>query len=170
MDAMKSGAASKNGDPLAMVQGESGGLFAQADPFSASYEEIRQQQEEQQQERLTLSELLNALDGILETPGRILIMTTNDPSVLFNALVRPGRMDLKIEVGNCDRPVIVDFLSYFYDESHESVTELIRDMAYESELAQAEVSCIIQNSMFSLPGAIKEMREKLQADAEAAKE
>jgi len=110
------------------------------------------------------------LDGILETPGRILIMTTNDPSVLFNALVRPGRMDLKIEVGNCDRAMIIDFLSYFYDESRESVTELIRGMAYESELAQAEVSCIIQNSMFSLPGAIKEMREKLQADAEATKE
>jgi len=43
--------------------------------------------------KLNLSILLNVLDGILETPGRILIMTTNHPEKLDKALIRPGRID-----------------------------------------------------------------------------
>lgn len=42
------------------------------------------------QDPLTLSHLLNILDGLLETPGRILIITSNHPEKLDEALVRPG--------------------------------------------------------------------------------
>ena len=47
--------------------------------------------------RLTLSGLLNALDGVSAQEGRILIATTNKYSALDPALCRPGRMDLHIE-------------------------------------------------------------------------
>lgn len=47
-------------------------------------------------EKLTLSVLLNVLDGVLETPGRIMIMTSNHPDKLDDALTRPGRIDLKV--------------------------------------------------------------------------
>ena len=36
--------------------------------------------------------LLNVLDGIVDTPGRIVIMTTNHPEALDAALIRPGRI------------------------------------------------------------------------------
>ena len=36
--------------------------------------------------------LLNVLDGIVDTPGRIVIMTTNLPEALDAALIRPGRI------------------------------------------------------------------------------
>ena len=39
---------------------------------------------------LNLTGLLNVLDGAVDTPGRIIIMTTNYPEVLDPALIRPG--------------------------------------------------------------------------------
>ncbi len=48
---------------------------------------------------VTLSGLLNALDGVSSRDGRILFMTTNHPERLDPALLRPGRVDRKIELG-----------------------------------------------------------------------
>jgi len=68
-------------------------------------------------ESLTLSFLLNLLDGVLETPGRILIITTNFPEKLDRALVRPGRIDVKIEFTNASREFIMDMVNKFYNLS-----------------------------------------------------
>lgn len=48
---------------------------------------------------ITLSYILNLLDGINEISNRIVIMTTNHPEKLDPALIRPGRIDyiLKME-------------------------------------------------------------------------
>lgn len=43
--------------------------------------------------------LLNVLDGVVDTPGRIVVMTTNVIDVLDDALIRPGRIDKKILLG-----------------------------------------------------------------------
>ncbi|OTB02215.1 hypothetical protein M426DRAFT_322792 [Hypoxylon sp. CI-4A] len=48
----------------------------------------------------TLSGLLNVLDGVGSPEGRIVIMTTNKPERLDSALVRPGRVDMKVMLGN----------------------------------------------------------------------
>lgn len=44
----------------------------------------------------TLAGLLNAIDGVASADGRLLIMTSNHPEKLDPALVRPGRIDLRI--------------------------------------------------------------------------
>ena len=44
--------------------------------------------------RLTFSGLLNAIDGVTSTEGRIVFMTTNYVDRLDPALIRPGRVDL----------------------------------------------------------------------------
>jgi len=46
---------------------------------------------------ISLSGLLNAIDGVATHEGRVLIMTTNHPEKLDAALVRPGRVDRKVE-------------------------------------------------------------------------
>jgi chaperone BCS1 len=48
---------------------------------------------------VTLSGLLNCLDGPASVDGRLLIMTSNSPDSLDAALVRPGRCDKKILFG-----------------------------------------------------------------------
>lgn len=52
--------------------------------------------------RLSLSGLLNILDGVASQEGRILIMTTNHIEKLDKALIRPGRVDMTIEFGLAD--------------------------------------------------------------------
>ncbi|WPG98354.1 Hypothetical protein R9X50_00114300 [Acrodontium crateriforme] len=48
-------------------------------------------------QRISLSGLLNAIDGVATHEGRVLIMTTNHPEKLDAALIRPGRVDRKVE-------------------------------------------------------------------------
>ncbi|EJT78504.1 hypothetical protein GGTG_03604 [Gaeumannomyces tritici R3-111a-1] len=50
--------------------------------------------------RTTLSGLLNVLDGVASQEGRIVLMTSNMADKLDPALVRPGRIDRKIFLGN----------------------------------------------------------------------
>ncbi|KAH9882323.1 hypothetical protein J1614_000559 [Plenodomus biglobosus] len=45
---------------------------------------------------ISMSGLLNVIDGAASQEGRVLIMTTNYPESLDDALIRPGRVDLKI--------------------------------------------------------------------------
>lgn len=46
--------------------------------------------------RISLSGLLNVIDGVASQEGRVLIMTTNHVSSLDSALLRPGRVDVRI--------------------------------------------------------------------------
>ena len=47
--------------------------------------------------RISLSGLLNVLDGVASQEGRVLIMTTNHVENLDEALIRPGRVDMMIK-------------------------------------------------------------------------
>jgi chaperone BCS1 len=73
------------------------------------------EKEEFSNEKLTLSCLLNLLDGVLEAPGRIVIMTTNYIEKLDSALIRPGRIDLICEFKKCTNNSIIEFIEMFYD-------------------------------------------------------
>ncbi|KAH8706861.1 hypothetical protein GQ44DRAFT_629532, partial [Phaeosphaeriaceae sp. PMI808] len=46
--------------------------------------------------KVSLSTLLNVLDGLASPEGRLLIMTTNHIERLDPALIRPGRVDTKV--------------------------------------------------------------------------
>ncbi|KAI0536711.1 BCS1 N terminal-domain-containing protein [Xylaria digitata] len=52
---------------------------------------------EENKKGISLSGLLNAIDGVASHEGRVLIMTTNVPEALDDALIRPGRVDLQVE-------------------------------------------------------------------------
>jgi len=64
----------------ALGQGTTHTLDVAASPFGESGE-------------VTLSGLLNAIDGIASEEGRILFVTSNHPDTLDAALLRPGRID-----------------------------------------------------------------------------
>lgn len=63
---------------------------------------------------VTLSEVLNSLDGLFSAHGRILIATTNHIEKLDSAMIRPGRIDLKIEIGFVNNEVLKIFMDKFY--------------------------------------------------------
>jgi AAA+ superfamily predicted ATPase len=68
-----------------------------------------------QKSSLTLSGLLNAIDGVFTCHGRILIMTTNHPEILDTALIRPGRVDSKYLFSNCNKEQIKGLYEMFFN-------------------------------------------------------
>ncbi|KLJ10457.1 hypothetical protein EMPG_14172 [Blastomyces silverae] len=64
--------------------------------YSVKRAKSRKSSKEQPRPGISLSGLLNTIDGIASSEGRILIMTTNHIKNLDPALLRPGRVDITI--------------------------------------------------------------------------
>jgi SpoVK/Ycf46/Vps4 family AAA+-type ATPase len=64
---------------------------------------------------ITLDDILNLWDGINETPGRILIISSNHYDKLDPALIRPGRIDCPIELGNAGHETISQIYKHYYN-------------------------------------------------------
>ena len=74
--------------------------------------------------QITLSGLLNALDGISAQEGRLLFATTNRYHTLDPALTRPGRMDLHVEFRLASRYQARELYKRFYvPDAPENVAE-----------------------------------------------
>lgn len=63
---------------------------------------------------ISLSGLLNAVDGVASHEGRVLLMTTNFPDKLDEALIRPGRVDMKVKFTNATRSQIYELFTRMY--------------------------------------------------------
>ena len=59
--------------------------------------------------KITPSDLLNYIDGIIASQGRILVMTTNWPEKLDRALTRAGRVDRKWEITYAQKEELLAF-------------------------------------------------------------
>lgn len=109
---------------------------------------------EEHPERLTLSTLLNLLDGILETPGRVLIMTTNHPEELDEALIRPGRIDLIVNFDKCTVEEVKEIVQGIGDKKVNDLT--VPDKYW----TPAEVSQKLFEHLDNVDKAINELKEK----------
>ncbi|KAH7339137.1 P-loop containing nucleoside triphosphate hydrolase protein [Rhizoctonia solani] len=63
---------------------------------------------------VTLSGLLNTIDGVQAQEGRLLFATTNHPERLDPALSRPGRMDVKVEYSHSTQWQAEQLFRLFY--------------------------------------------------------
>ena len=63
---------------------------------------------------ITLDDILNIWDGIQETPGRIMIISSNHYDKLDPALVRPGRIDITLEMKNASHEIISQMFQKYY--------------------------------------------------------
>ncbi|RHZ44109.1 uncharacterized protein CDV56_100374 [Aspergillus thermomutatus] len=87
-------------------------------PLSHEHEETVEDEERSVQEKgtngITLSAILNVLGGVAAQEGRILVMTTNHFEDLDYALVRPGRVDMKVFLGHADQSAVQEqFLTVY---------------------------------------------------------
>lgn len=65
---------------------------------------------------VTFSGLLNALDGVASAEERVLFLTTNHISRLDSALIRPGRIDMTVRIGEATRWQASGLWDRFYGE------------------------------------------------------
>jgi SpoVK/Ycf46/Vps4 family AAA+-type ATPase len=91
-------------------------------------------------DEVTLGEILTVLDGTMETPGRLVIMTSNHPELLDEALIRPGRIDVMVKFDKASAHTISQMFQAFYD------TEMSRQQIEalpDKELTPAEVGQVL---------------------------
>jgi len=89
----------------------------------------------------TLGDLLNAVDGICANEGRILFITTNHPEKIDPALLRPGRIDLKVNLDYADEEVLNKFINKFYDR------DIPDDYVIKEKVSPADIQQLILDNL-----------------------
>ncbi len=80
---------------------------------------------------ITLDDILNLWDGIRETPGRILIISSNHYNKLDPALIRPGRIDITHELSNASHNTISEiYLHLFGNKIDNKLLSKVKDNFY----------------------------------------
>jgi hypothetical protein len=92
-------------------------------------------------DQVTLSGLLNTLDGVATPHGLITILTSNEPKVLDQALVRPGRVDRTEEIDYLTTEQARRLFAYFYGHAPR------RDWTVDGQTPAAELTELFKRHM-----------------------
>ncbi|KAI9335892.1 hypothetical protein BDR26DRAFT_936224 [Obelidium mucronatum] len=87
---------------------------------------------------VTFSGLLNAIDGVAAQEGRILIMTTNHIEKLDAALIRPGRVDVKVLFDKATRSQVHDLFIQFFKQPPVPATSEAVDGQQQEQVQQPQ--------------------------------
>jgi hypothetical protein len=112
-----------------------------------------------QAEKIDLSFLLNLLDGVLEIPGRIVIMTSNFPEKLDHALIRPGRIDVIANFTKCSHQTMIEMMEFFYDTVLTDEEKDAISRTNEYVISPAEMSKVMFENFGNHTGAIQKLGE-----------
>jgi chaperone BCS1 len=103
--------------------------------------------------KVSFSSLLNCLDGAFSKHGLITIITTNHIEKLDPALLRTGRIDMKIEVPRPEKEEVEQYISIFY-----GVPLRVYNYKYGMTMSDIQEICINNKTDFST--AIKTIHDK----------
>ena len=116
-------------------------------------------------DELNLAGLLNVLDGVVDTPERILIMTSNHPEKLDPALVRPGRIDKTIHLSYLQAAEAAQMAAHYFqcpvsDAQAERLGGLLPDSGAPLQLTPAmmEQLCAEHETVDALLDALRRRR------------
>lgn len=102
-------------------------------------------------DELTLTGLLNALDGVATPHGLLVFMTTNSYEKLDPALIRSGRADIKELFDNCTTEQVLDSYHYFYGEP-------LTNFRLAAKVSVSDVMEVYKKHMYDKVGAEKGLR------------
>ncbi|KAM0874112.1 hypothetical protein ACQ4PT_037604 [Festuca glaucescens] len=117
------------------------------------------------QHNITLSGLLNFIDGLWSTSGeeRIIIFTTNYKDRLDPALLRPGRMDMHIHMGYCGWEAFQTLAHNYFGVDDHALFPEIQALLAKVEATPAEVSEMLLRSQdveTAMPGLATFLQDK----------
>lgn len=124
-------------------------------------------------DRLSLAGLLNCLDGVVDSPGRLVIMTSNHPEKLDAALIRPGRINLQLYLGFVDACSAEAMVRHYFGatDAAASVGAAVDALiAFDRRFspAQLEHLCAKHASAAALAAALDAILDRARTNADAA--
>ena len=84
-------------------------LIEDVDCVPAARERVTDKEGHETTKGIIASDLLNVIDGVVATEGRLLVLTTNHPERLDPALVRKGRIDREFHLSWAEEPELEKF-------------------------------------------------------------
>ncbi|KAF7061699.1 hypothetical protein CFC21_068370 [Triticum aestivum] len=123
--------------------------------------------------QVTLSGLLNIIDGLWSTSGeeRIIVFTTNYKDRLDPALLRPGRMDMHVHMGYCTTEAFRILVNNYHSIDYHATYPQIEALMEEVEVTPAEVAETLMRSEepdVALHALIELLKSKKELLAESA--
>lgn len=67
--------------------------------------------------KISFQAFSNCLDGVLYTDDIIVIMTTNNIGDIDSALLRAGRIDMKLKLNNPTQQIAMEYINHFFDKN-----------------------------------------------------
>lgn len=109
---------------------------------------------------VTMGDLLSILDGTTEQDGRIMCVTTNFPDTIDPALIRPGRIDIKVKFSYASPKSIQEMINEYYSATQQAaVSAEIKAQLSTLRITPATIiQCILQSE--NLESAINAMVKK----------
>ncbi|KND86935.1 putative mitochondrial chaperone BCS1-B [Tolypocladium ophioglossoides CBS 100239] len=104
-----------------------------------------------QTKEVTLSGLLNVLDGVASQEDRVLVMTTNHPKKLDQALTRPGRIDKEVEFRLADRGMAREIYCFMFGQPGKKPAQVSQHGGCDGEVERRvdEFAAKVPESKFS---------------------
>ena len=123
-------------------------------------------EKEQSESRVTLSGLLNFIDGIWSACGqeRIIIFTTNHMEKLDPALIRRGRMDMHIELSYCSFEAFKLLAKNYLDVDSHPLFGEVESLLKVTNIAPADVAekLIAKNQIIDVDGCLEDLVQSLE--------
>lgn len=88
--------------------------------------------------KVTFSGLLNAIDGVAASEGRVLFMTTNHLDTLDGALIRPGRCDLQMFIDNADYTQAIRLFDRFHPDADATLSHAFAKVGQGESMASLQ--------------------------------
>lgn len=101
---------------------------------------IKKKRKNENSDKLSLGFILNLLDGIKETPGRIIIITSNHINKIDPAFKRAGRIDLHLKMEKINFNILNEMHNFYYNKNIEYIN--IKDF----NISPAEITNLFINS------------------------
>jgi len=139
------------------VQDRSVLLIEDIDAFSFSHD--REARAGGDQDRLTLSGLLNALDGVATPHGLLVFVSSNHPDTLDPALVRTGRLDVHLELGYVDRGQVTELLRNAYG------IDVDIDVPHGAQVPPSDIVEVIKQNFWDPAAGIGACRDLIELAA-----
>jgi chaperone BCS1 len=109
---------------------------------------------------MTLSGLLNALDGVVASDGRIVILTTNHPERLDPALTRAGRVDCTYQLSNFTQAEALQMWRLFFGSESQHEPTFLANLPFEVQpAALQELFMLNRNSPGFAAMRAKDLKE-----------